>query len=353
MPTNGSRTQPTRGSMTPAVALAADHRAGRSHQLHDVRLADGGAETRAPGRGRDVRAHARRGHVDRHRAGLLPEPVLHRQRERRLLADAGAGFVDEREPVGVRVEDEADGALVLLHPRRDIGEVRRDRFRLVGEQPGRLTPMTDHITTKIIEQRRTEWTAGAGVGIEEDAEPPPRDGRDADRVEHRAEVIGAGVRRDAHAAGAVPCGPREVARFVQVADGAAGVGGQHGAVGAEHLQPVPRGRVVARGDLDSTGRVHLPHREPARRRRDDADVLDGAAGAEQAREDRVPEHLAAGSAVAREYDPPAGEGGAVSGGEPCHRFGGEAGADDAANPRHRHDQIGRNRHDANPCGRRV
>ncbi len=65
IPTNGSRTQPTRGSMTPPLPSPPMTASVVAHQLDHVRLAHRGAVALAAGRGGNVLAHSRRGHVDR------------------------------------------------------------------------------------------------------------------------------------------------------------------------------------------------------------------------------------------------------------------------------------------------
>ncbi len=54
---------------------------------------------------------------------------------------------------------------------------------------------------------------------------------------------------------------------------------KHRTIRTEHLQAVPRGRIVAGGNLNRTGGSELPHREAASRRQGDADIFHGAARA--------------------------------------------------------------------------
>src|SRR6185436_570291 len=120
-----------------------------------------------------------------------------------------------------------------------------------------------------------ERAAGAAVRVEEDAEAGRRHGRDADLIERTLRMFLVHFGRHVELADAVPRGAGEVAGFEQAANDRTVCGGEHGPVRTEHLEAVPRRRVVAGRDLDRASSVEMPHGEAAGRGRGDTDILYG------------------------------------------------------------------------------
>src|SRR5262249_14404989 len=92
------------------------------------------------------------------------------------------------------------------------------------------------------------------------------------------------------------------ARLEQGLDLLAGGGGEDLAVGAEQLQAVPPGGVVAGGDLHAAGGLQGADGQADGGGGGDAGVVDLAAGGREPGEDGVPEQGAGGPAVAADDD---------------------------------------------------
>ena len=120
-----SRTNPTRGSITPPLPFAAEHGLLGDHPLDDVDLAHGRPVDRAAAVARQYLGGHRRREVDHDRSPGLLQPPTGGQGQRQLLADVTARLVDDRQPIGVRVLGETD--------RRPDG--RHDRARTPGDSP--------------------------------------------------------------------------------------------------------------------------------------------------------------------------------------------------------------------------
>ena len=167
--------------------------------------------------------------------------------------------------------------------------------------------VADDLAAEFCQEFAAERPARAAVAVEEHAEPAGGDGRDADLVAHQLPVVAAHVRRRRHAAGAVPTRPPELAAAVQLGDDRTLIRRQHRAVGAEQFQPVPRRRVVTRGDLDRARGAQTLDRDAHGRRRANANVGRLAPRAQESGDDGVLEGVARGARVARDQDAAAAE----------------------------------------------
>ena len=188
MPMNGSRTQPTRGSITPPLPSPPISAPVSRISGHDIRLADGRAVNRhaesvaRSSRTRDVDMFTTTG------PAFLPEPVLHGQRQRQFFAQTGSGFVDQGQAVGVRVEHEAGRRAGFLHLTGDRAEMGRDRFRFVDEDAVHLAAERLDDAPNVPQKVHPGLAAGAAVGVQEHVELAPPQAIDVEQIHHRVAV---------------------------------------------------------------------------------------------------------------------------------------------------------------------
>ena len=205
-----------------------------------------------------------RGHVDDHRPALLPQPEQHRQGQRQLLADVAARLVDDRQPVGVGVEHEADVGPALAAPAAGPScrfsasgsggcakspSASRRRHDRPACRATRAAPAPSGPPAPPLASSRTRKPRPRMRGTSTSSRTRSRCQSSALRHSRRLPSLSHG-----DAARSRPASKSCLISLPARRD-------EDGAVGAEQLQAVPRRGIVARGDLDAAGRV-----EPCGRR---------------------------------------------------------------------------------------
>ena len=263
-------------------------------------------------------------------AGAAGQEVIGEQREHHLLGDGLALFVGEGDAVGIDIEEEggvgahgADqrGQLQADSRDRSIGLVREgDAFNLLVDE--------DELEAEALVQPFEDQRRCAVAAIDEHLQMAQ--GCEVVDLGEFVEVMVEGVALAVAVTDLLPADEVEAAQVVDVEQFIGFRGGEIRSTGAEELQGIPFGTVVAGADGDAAGGREAADGVLDDRGGDDAEVDDIAAAGHQGGDDAFANHDAGGAGVAADDD---GAGrlqeGAEGRGEVEHMGGGHAGADHA------------------------
>src|SRR5216683_594220 len=96
----------------------------------------------------------------------------HCQRQSHLLPNVSAGLVNQRQSVGVRVEDKTNVGAVLRNERANVLEVGGNRLRLMEEIAVRVAGMANRSGLKCFQEPSSQRSPCPAVGIQEYAQSP-------------------------------------------------------------------------------------------------------------------------------------------------------------------------------------
>ena len=287
-----------------AVAFAADHGARLLHLGHHVHLADGRRGVFAAVPFGNVAQRPRRGEVRNGVAArILRQNIVGHGNQRILLDEHRAVLADQRQPVHVGIDDDAQIGFLAADRLRDSGQVFGQRFGVVGEFACRVAVQLHDFAPQPPQEfghndaahgihgvhDHLEAAFADRLGVHERKRQHLLDMRPVERFarKHMPDAVHAGVLE------ALLLGHRQHALALGV--------GEEFAVGVEQLQGVPLTRVVRRGDDDAAVGPLGDDGHLGARRGAEPDVDHVGAAGQQGALDQIGDHFARNTGVAA-YD---------------------------------------------------
>ena len=157
---------------------------------------------------RDVAQRARRGEVRNRVAGLFGKNVVRDGHQRVLLDEHRAVLRDERQPVDVRVDDDAQVGFLAHDDLRDFREVLRQRFGVVGEFARGFAVQLHDLAAQFAQQFRHHDAAHRVHGVDDDLKTAFAHRFDVDQRQrqHAADMLVVEILARQHMADGVDCG---------------------------------------------------------------------------------------------------------------------------------------------------
>ena len=252
---------------------------------------------------RDVAQRARRGEVRNRVAGLFGKNVVRDGHQRVLLDEHRAVLRDERQPVDVRVDDDAQVGFLAHDDLRDFREVLRQRFGVVGEFARGFAVQLHDLAAQFAQQFRHHDAAHRVHGVDDDLETAFAHRFDVDQRQrqHAADMLVVEILARQHMADGVD---RGVVVILLLGHGqhllALGVV-EKLAVGVQQFQGVPLAGVVRGGDDDAAVGLLADHGHLGPGGGAQPDVDDVRAAGQQGPFHEVRDHFARNTGVAS-YD---------------------------------------------------
>ena len=186
-----------------------------------------------------------------------------RKRERVILADRPSLFVDDREPIDIRIHGDADVGFPPAHERAEVSQFLRHRLGRPRKQPIGLEVDRRNATAQPFEELGHHRSAGTTHGIERDTKPPATDLPEVHRPqrEHGGEVAGNRVRIRLDTADRLVARSWEGLPRRQFAYPGPRYPIKKDAIGPDEFESIPFDRIVASRDDDAAGGPVVLHRQ--------------------------------------------------------------------------------------------
>lgn len=191
-------------------------------------------------------------------------------------------------------------------------------------------PEDVNFATELLEKSRSQNGSRAAIAVEDDLKFPGTDFGDVDKLENSLKMRGVRIGGDFDGSELVPGGEGEGFGIEDLQELFAGGLVVNASFRGEGFQAVPLNRIVAGGDLDSSGSLKVVNQDSASRSRSDVGIDDLASRRGEASENGLFDHQARAASVTADDDRPSPRESSDRGSEVHEKSGFEAVSDDSS-----------------------